>query len=100
MYDNVNDIVLILMTHYQQRWTCQSQVEDLDSSIVHPIITIVQNSQLIILVTEKELEKVLQTMDLDKTLGFDGFPTFFFQKYWHHIKYDVIHACIIFFVSI
>lgn len=49
--------------------------------------------------TKDEIEEVLQTMDPNKALGADGFLNFFFHKFWHRIKYDVIHAMQYFFLT-
>lgn len=44
------------------------------------------NNQLIKYVTEKEIEIVLNDMNLYKAPGPNGFSTFLFQVFWHHIK--------------
>lgn len=66
MHDNNDNIVCIINNHFQQKWTSQAQVENLDSSIIHPSITTIQNNFLTRPMTENEIEKVLQTMDPNK----------------------------------
>lgn len=74
-------------------------MEDLESQITQPRISNIQNSQLTKLVPEVEIENVLKDINPDKTMGSNGFPSLFFQNFWHHIKHEVIHAVQYFFSS-
>lgn len=69
------------MEHFERRWTCNPQVEYLESQIIQPRISNTQNSHLIKPMLEAKIENVLKDMNPNKALGPDGFPPFFFQNF-------------------
>ena len=50
------------------------------------------NNALIVKVIEKEVRKVVFSMNQFKAPGPDGFPPVFFQGFWDIVKYDIYHA--------
>ena len=55
------------------------------------------NQQLIKPVDEKEIQHATFSMFLNTAPGVDGMSHLFFQRYWHIIKADLIHAITSFF---
>lgn len=43
--------------------------------------------------TREEIDKIIQTMPSDKSLGPDGFNGMFLKKCWHIIKEDFYELC-------
>ena len=71
----------------------------LDFSLLDPIISEADNSFLIGSVSGDEIKSALFDLAPDKSPGPDGFPPFFFQKYWTLVGNSVIRAVQAFFYS-
>ena len=52
------------------------------------------NATLISEFTKEEIESAIKQMHPTKTLGPDGMPALFYQKFWHIIKHDVTKLCL------
>ena len=57
------------------------------------------NRKLIRPVSEQEISHAVNSMHPNKSPGLDGMSPFFFQKFWHVIRKDVINAVHDFFHS-
>lgn len=68
-----------------------SRVDQEDiTSCIPQIIQPHHNKLLSAIPNEMEVSEALFSLPTDKSLGLDGFLTFFFQKYWQVIKGDVV----------
>jgi hypothetical protein len=50
-----------------------------------------ENENLMLTFSEKELEAIIMGMKSDTAPGPDGFPVFFFKKFWGLVKMGVLH---------
>ena len=57
------------------------------------------NANLILLPNLDEVKQATFSIDLNKTLGPDGFGVGFFKKYWHLIKKDLFNCILEFFMN-
>ncbi|KAH0773614.1 hypothetical protein KY290_010751 [Solanum tuberosum] len=72
-------------------------IEDLPSPNIEvirkdPCLSYQQRCVLIVPVTDKEINEVMEGMAKDKTPGIDGFPAEFFLQHWSTVKDDVINV--------
>lgn len=73
---------------------------DIDFDLLDPIISHQDNVELIHDVTSAEIKLApFDHLASDKTLGPDGFPPFFFQKYWNLIGASVCRTIKAYFHS-
>ena len=79
MVDQSTEIHDLLLSHFQLRWTAQSNIEAMDYPILSSSVFDEQNLNLIKAVSIDEIENALWGMHPDKAPGPDDFPIFFFQ---------------------
>ncbi|XP_010676027.1 uncharacterized protein LOC104891937 [Beta vulgaris subsp. vulgaris] len=77
--------------------TCFNSANDF--SLLEAIISVDDNTYLTSLVTCDEIKSATFSLAPDKSPGPDGFPPFFFQKYWTLVGNSVIRAVQAFFHS-
>lgn len=71
--------------------------DGLVDEVIVPSVSRVDNLMLTNLPSISEVKEVVFSMNTDGAPGPDGFGAYFFQKYWHIIKQDVVGAVIQFF---
>ena len=99
---NPLQIALDITAEFTARFTSNSSCGfDLDSdfSLIDSIISEDDNSFLIRPVLDDEIKAAVFDLAPDKTPGPDGFPPFFFQKYWSLVGNSVSKAVKAFFFS-
>lgn len=47
--------------------------------------------------TKEEAKKATFDLGTEKAPGLDGFPLFFFQRYWNIMEYDLVNLCVGFY---
>lgn len=67
---------------------------DIALGFIQEKITNEMNDFLMCPYTEAEIHKAVFQMGASKALGPDGFPTLFYQKYWHIVKDKIVQACL------
>ncbi|XP_057250731.1 uncharacterized protein LOC130591430 [Beta vulgaris subsp. vulgaris] len=65
-------------------------IREIDFSLLSPIISDEDNALLVAIVSPEEIKDAVFDLAPDKSPGPDGFPPFFFQKYWTLVGNSVI----------
>lgn len=63
-----------------------------DFSLLDPLISDEENQEVIGTVSNQEIKNAVFQLDPDKSSGPDGYPPFFFQKYWPIVGNSLIRA--------
>lgn len=92
---NLQEMVEIAKSYFQELFEAgePSLYEHLLTGIER-CITEEDNSRLTAQYTMDEIKEALTSMGTTKALGEDGFPTLFFQKYWHIFWGEVSTFCL------
>lgn len=54
-----------------------------------PCLTVIQQQQLLVPITNEEINQVVRNLPNDKAPGIDGYPAEFFKEYWSIIGQEV-----------
>ncbi|KAA3485420.1 Pleiotropic drug resistance protein 4 [Gossypium australe] len=73
----------------KERGNCENILTDIEQCITDE-----DNHRLTAQYTQVEIWEALQSMSATKAPGEDGFPTIFFQKFWHIIGVEVSNFCL------
>lgn len=99
---NPSDISKEISKEFQDRFDANPRCSfsiSTDFALISPVISEDDNLFLIIPVLGEEIRSATFDLAPDKSPGPDGFPPFFFQKYWTLVGNSVIRAVQAFFQS-
>ncbi|KAA3465754.1 reverse transcriptase [Gossypium australe] len=94
-YTTTEDILKIASDYFEKLFTASemSSYEHL-FGLVNKRVSDRMNEYLLKQFTEDDISNAVKSMAPLKTPGVDGFPAFFFQRFWHIVGLDVSRYCL------